>query len=342
MKRKFLALLLTGVLALSVTACGNDSSTSSSDSVQTEEDGDNSQEEEKEDEENEADKEEKEDEKEEADSGEEEKETEEKEQSSDDPMEAALASMDDVTSMDAQMVMFMDMTMEADGQEESFESVTIMDMSCFTDPVKLKMEMTMDMGAAGSTSMSIYADVADDGMYRMYLYDGMDWQVMEVGEMDLESYDARQTMISNIDNGSEYVLEGTEQLDGVNTFKYSSTMTGDDMKKALLSSGALNSVSSLGLSTGDMMNMLDGLGEIVTYVWIDEETLRPIQYEMDMTEVMDALMSAVVEAMGEEAEGISISIPRLEMTMTCSNYNEATDFEIPEEAKNAAPMEIDY
>lgn len=335
MKRKYLALLLTGVLALSVTACGNDSSASSSESVQTEEDKDTSEE----------DEEEKEDEKEAEDTSdakeeEKEEETDTEEQTDGDPMELALANMEGVTSMDAQMVMYMDMTMEADGQSESVESVTTMDMTCFADPVKLKMEMSMDMGAEGSTEMSIYADVADDGTYMMYMYDGTAWQAMEVGEMDLESYDARKSMISNIDNGSEYVLEGTEQLNGANAYKYSSTMTGDDMKKALLSSGALNSVSSLGISSGDMMSMLDGLGEIVTYVWIDEETLCPVQYEMDMTEVMDALMAAVIESMGEEAEGISIRIPRLEMTMTCSNYNNATDFEIPEEAKNAEAMSM--
>ena len=45
---------------------------------------------------------------------------------------------------------------------------------------------------------------------------------------------------------------------------------------------------------------------------------KELKYEMDMTDVMDALMGAVVEAMGEQAEGMSMSIPKMEMTMTCS------------------------
>ena len=79
--------------------------------------------------------------------------------------------------------------------------------------------------------------------------------------------------------------------------------------------------------------MLDGLGEMTEYVWIDEATLYPVKYEVDMTDIMDALMVNLVEAMGEQAQGMSINIPKMKMTMECSNFNNATDFTIPEEAK---------
>ena len=105
------------------------------------------------------------------------------------------------------------------------------------------------------------------------------------------------------------------------------------MKEAMLSSGALDSVSSLGLDSSQIDGMLDGLGEITTYVWIDEATLYPVKYQMDMTEAMNQLLVNMVEALGEQAEGISMNVPKLDMSMTCSNFNNVADFSIPEEAK---------
>lgn len=335
MKRKFLALFLTASLAFSITACGNDSSaasTTGSTQTETETESESSEEiEEPESQEEEAP---------------EETETEEQDSAEtetpadvDDPMAAALENMNSVTSMEAQMVIEMDLTMEADGQSQSVESVTTMDMAYFTDPMKIKMDMTMDMGAQGSASMSVYADADEDGNYMMYMFDGANWSAAPVDMGDLAEYDARNSMVSSIGDGDRYTLEGTETVDGVNAYKYSYTMTGDEMKEALSSAGAFDSFSSLGMSESDAYNMLDGMGEVVTYVWIDEATLYPIKYEMDMTEVMDALMSAIIEGLGEEAEGISMHIPNMNMTMTCTNFNSAADFTVPEEALSAASAE---
>ena len=79
--------------------------------------------------------------------------------------------------------------------------------------------------------------------------------------------------------------------------------------------------------------MLDGIGELPINLWIDEATLYPVKYEMDMTEVMNTLMTNMVASMGEQAEGLTMSIPKMVISMTCKNFNAATDFEIPEEAK---------
>lgn len=251
-----------------------------------------------------------------------------------DAIAAAQENMNSVTSMEAQMVMEMDMKVSAQGEEQSVESITTMDMVYFSDPLKIKMDMTMDMGELGSVSQSIYGDVAEDGNCTMYLYDGTSWQSQIVGMTDLEEYDARSNMLSVIEDGAVYTLEGMEQVDGgANAYKYSNVMEGEEMKEALLSSGALDNLSSLGLDASQIDGMLDGLGTITSYVWIDEATLYPVKYEMDMTDVMDALMVSMVEAMGEQAQGMTMNIPKMKISMTCSNYNNAADFTIPDEAK---------
>ena len=105
------------------------------------------------------------------------------------------------------------------------------------------------------------------------------------------------------------------------------------MKDVMMESGALDSMSSLGLSESQMEEMLSGLGDIQVTLWISEADLYPVRYDMDMTAVMDGLMSAILESMGEQAEGLTMSIPEMTMSMTCSNFNSATEFSIPDEAK---------
>ncbi len=315
MKRKFLALFLTATLAFSFAACGNDSKDAAKDSAPVEESAGT---------EDSADA--------ELPEAEATDEPQEEEKADIDPIAEALKNMDSVTSMEAKMVMDMDMNVSADGQEQSIASTTDMDMFWIKEPLKIKMDMTME-AAGQSTQMSIYAEPSEDGTYVMYIFDGTNWQSQATDIAELADYDARSTMVDSIGDGSDYTAEGMEQLDSGNAYKYSYVMTGEETKEALLSSGALDSVSSLGIDSTQLDSMLDGLGDITTYVWVDEATLYPVKYEMDMTDVMNALMTNIVAAMGEQAEGMSMTVPKLSISMTCSNFNNVADFTVPEEAK---------
>ncbi|MDE7202189.1 MAG: hypothetical protein K2O91_09880 [Lachnospiraceae bacterium] len=307
MKKKFLALILTGVLALSATACG-DSSKNANASVNTDSRTETQ-----------------------------ENTAQPAEQASEaqpevDPMEEAMKNMESVTSMEAQMIMDMDMNISANGQEQAVESTTTMDMVCFSDPLKIKMDMTMDMGDQGSVNMQVYAEPSESGTYNVYMFDGQSWSTQESAASALAEYDARSSMISSIGDSTQYTQEGTEQVNGANAYKYSYVLSEEEMKEQILSSGALDSVSSLGMEVDE--SMFDGLGEMTSYVWIDEATLYPVKYEMDMTAVMDTLMTNMIAALGDQAEGVSMSIPKMKISMTCSNFNNATDFTVPDEAKN--------
>lgn len=307
MKRRFLALFLTAALACSIAACGKDGgSEPAGDSPQTEESAELTAEEES-------------------------AEPAVEEEPEVDPMTAALENMNSVTSMETKMVTEAKMVISADGQEQSRGSITVMDMALFSDPMKIKMEMTMETEGE-NVEMSIYGEAEEDGTYMMYVYDGMNWQSQPVGVADLESFSARDSMASSIGDGSLYKAEGMEQIDGANAYKYSYVMTGDEMKEAMFSYG-VGFARELGIDLNQLDSMLDGLGEITTYVWIDEATLYPVKYEMDMTEAMDALIVNMVEEMGELAAGKSINVPKAEIIMTCSNFNNVADFSVPDEAK---------
>lgn len=306
-RNRFLALILTAALSMSMAACGSsgaDSETSGDAGVETEAEG----------------------------GAAEETEAPAEQEEAADPFAAAQENMASVTSLDASLNMEMDMTMSADGQEQNLESVTTMEMSCIYDPLQIKMDMTVDAGEAGSATTSIYMENTDDG-YMAYMNDGSGWQSQQISAAEIDEYDFSTDMSLYLNGNYNFQAEGKDEVDGAAAYKYTGAITGDEMKELMLSSGALNSVSQFGVDTSQIDGMLDGLGDLKIDLWIDEATLYPVKYEIDMTEPMNTLMGNMVEALGEQAQGVSMSIPKMVMSMTCSNYNGVTEIVVPEEAK---------
>ena len=306
MKKKFLTLALA--VMLTVTACGGKDTSTSAESkeAQTEESAVSSEGEEAE----------------EADAPEEV-----------DALTAAMENMSAAANMEGHMVMEMDMEVTADGQSQSIASVITMDMTVFDDPMKLKVEANADMGEEGSVQQTIYGEVTEDGTATIYIYDGEEWYSQVVGVADMMQYDAGSSMISLIDNESMYKLEGIEKVNGASAFKYSCVTSGEEAKQQILSTGALDSLASLGFDLNQLENLWGDIGELTEYVWIDKASLYPVKYEVDMTQIMDALMSSMITSLGEQAKGLEMGVSKMKISMTCSNFNNAADFTIPEEAK---------
>lgn len=304
-RNRFLALVLAGALALSMTACGNggaDSETSGDTGVETEE-------------------------------GAASEEAEAPAEEEADPFAAAQENMKTVTSLDAVMEMEMDMVVNANGEEQSVESVTTTDMSCFYDPLHMRMDMTVDAGGVNQTA-NIYIENSDEGCM-MYMNDGTGWQSQEISVTDVDQYDFSTDMSLYLDGNYNFEEAGTEDVNGSTAYKYTGTISGDEMKDLILSSGALDSVKQLGVDESQLDSLMGELGDLKIDYWIDQATMYPVKYEIDMTETMDTLMSSLLGSLGEQAEGLSMNVPKMVIRMTCSNYNAATDFSIPEEAKAA-------
>ena len=239
-----------------------------------------------------------------------------------DQIKAAMEKINAVESMDATMYMEMDMSVMG----QSIETDTKMDMSCFNDPVKVKADMTMSMGSLGSVSMSIYAD-ATDGDYTIYMFDGSSWTTQAADASQLEQYDAQQSMDLYLSSGAEYAHAGTEDINGSTADKYTGIIRGDALAEVMKASGATSSMeTTMGM---DLEELYSDLGDMPITVWIDQATGYPVRYYMDMTGVMQSMMS---KALAGVEGGDSLTIDKVEITMDCSNFNNVADFEIPAEA----------
>lgn len=248
-----------------------------------------------------------------------------------DPLEAAKENLNGVTSVDTLVEMEMDMVVNANGEEQRAESVTSMDVSCIYDPLELKMDMTVEVSGE-TVTQSMYIENTDEGCVA-YINDGSGWQSQSISLTDADQYNFSTDMELYLNGDYQFRENGMEEINGANAYKYSGTIAGEEMKQLMLSSGALDSVTQMGGDISQIDSMLDELGELTIDLWIDEATLYPVRYEIDMTESMDLLLSSIVEAMGEQGEGISMNVPKMVTRMTCSNYNGVTEISVPEEAK---------
>lgn len=255
--------------------------------------------------------------------------TENKDNSSGD-IGTAMEKLNAVSSLDATMVMEMNMSV----MEQVMETKTTMNMSCFNDPMKLKADMTMDMGDLGSVDMSIYAAM-DGDTYNMYLYDGTNWTTQAVDVSYLQQYDAKESMNLYLESGDDYTLAGTEEINGSTTNKFTGVIRGEALEEVLAASGA---TSNLEASVGDLdlASLYSDLGDLEITVWVDQESGYPVRYAMDMTQMMQGMMDKILAASaeGEDTSGM-LTVDKVNMVMDCFNFNSAADFEIPAEALGA-------
>lgn len=249
---------------------------------------------------------------------------------------AAQEKMNEIKSLNGAMTMEMDANVSMGGETQAIHMVSTVDMSCFYDPLHFKADVNMDAGEAGSTKMTIYAEVADDGTYTMYMGDGTNWQSQSVQMDALKSYDAASNMAAYMQESYHFQDAGTEEVNGKNARKYTGVATGDDMKQLIESSGTLDSLSALGIDASQAEAMFQDLGDLPITLWIDETEYYPVKYEMDMTATINSLMSNMIESLGEEAAGLTMEYTKAHMSMTCSDYNAVSDFSIPDDVKEAA------
>ncbi|MCJ7856987.1 hypothetical protein MUJ63_11870 [Lachnospiraceae bacterium NSJ-143] len=255
-----------------------------------------------------------------------------KEMTVEERVEAARTTMADVKNMEAKMIMLM--SMESQGQTLDMNST--MNITSFVEPLKMKIDMNMDMGELGSQDMSMYAEETEDGKYIMYVYDGTQWISQEVPVDTFEQYDTRDSMDMYLDGVTELKDAGTEKVDDKDAVRIDGIITGDALEETIKSSGALDNMKqTLGGQIDDatLDSMFKDLGNISVSIWLDSETNYPVKYSMDMTDVMGKLYNNIFSAIpgGEEAQ---INVSKMLINMEGLKYNaDITDFEIPAEAK---------
>ncbi len=242
-------------------------------------------------------------------------------------------NMNAVDSMDTKMNMVMDM---------SAGGVTVgvdmdMNMTYFKEPVRMKMEMSML-----ETGMEMYM-VEEGQSVTVYADSGDGWvkQTMSMEEYkeEYQQAEVQDNLNVYLDNAAKYEQVGTEKIGGVDAVKVKGVIPADALSEVINASGMMNE-ESIGL-TGELLESLfKDMDDMEVYFWFNPETLYPVKYEMDMTNLMSSLYENLFAMLGAEAEGVSVNVSKVLISMEISNINNATEFTIPEEALNAPEGEV--
>ena len=170
----------------------------------------------------------------------------------------------------------------------------------------------------------------------MYMNMMGNWYKQNVPEEQLAQYDTKENLSTYLDSSTGFTEAGTEQVNGEDATKYDGVITGSQMNEVLKASGALDDLEPMLAGTDlDASTIYEDLPDITMSIWINAEQY-PVKYEMDMTAMMQGLMDKVMATAQQEQ---ALTVDAMKISMTNKNFNNAADFEIPEEAKNATQMQ---
>ncbi len=238
-------------------------------------------------------------------------------------LKTANETMASVTSYSAEMSVVFDMAM---GEEKAATEI-VAKMEAMTDPLKLKMDMSTKMNGEELQAYQMYA-IQDGESATSYINIGGQWAKQPISTNDLAQYNAEQNMDLYLKNLSNFSATGSETINGKETTIVEGVLTGDAMKEAMKTSGLDSATASLGMTADEVISMIEG--DMPVKLWITEDGYV-MQYDLDMTKIMESLMSAM-----SQGQDVGLKINTTSIKMTCDNYNAIENIELPPEAQNAA------
>ena len=166
------------------------------------------------------------------------------------------------------------------------------------------------------------------------------WSKSSIDVTDLAQYNAMDNAKLYLDVLNSFQAAGKESIGSYNTIRYDGKVTGQDISKMLDTLG--DNVSSM-LSTADTSTMADlfsQLDGIPMSVWIDQKTALPVRYEMDLSGMVNQLMSTMIDALGSlSSEAVDFQVSKARVTVECSDYNAVAPITVPQEVLDAAQDE---
>lgn len=230
--------------------------------------------------------------------------------------------------------MEMDVEMSAEGQEVKMDTETKADY--IADPMQMKLELDMAVEGQNSMKSSIYV-IQEDGQYTVCTgtdlgTGSMQWSKQSLADISIYSqYNAKEKFelyLSSIENLKE---KGSEKVEDKDSVRYEGVISKDSLVKVLISSGAISSFKTLGITESQIESMVDKLGDLSINIWLAKEDNMPLKYEIDMTEMMEKLIDSIMDS-GQQG-GFTIS--KVTESTTISDINGVEKIDIPAEAQAA-------
>lgn len=249
-------------------------------------------------------------------------------------IQGAREKMEAVQSMSYEMTTDLQMSMA--GQSIPMTMTGVADF--IAEPMAMHMDMTMDMGALGSAGTQLYAQ-EQDGTYHLYtgIDDGsgkMSWTAQTLTDAgQLEQYDAQASMDLYLDNAASFQENGTETVENEEAVRYDGVISNDSLNEVLTATGMMDQLSGLGVDGATVGSMLTDLGDMPVSIWVGQESGMPVKCNVDLTTVMQSIMTKALESAGS---GETVTMESVQISIVIRNINGVERIEIPQEALDSA------
>lgn len=287
--KKLGAILLTGALMLSSTACGNNTSNTTKTESNI---------------------------------------------SAQDRIASVQSTMQEVKSLEMSTDMNMILKATQDDESHDFTIKTTGTTLMLQDPIKAKIDMTVDMGELGSQTIQSYIEEVD-GKYMTYSGIDGSWNSSELSSDLIGQYDAKQSADAYLKGLSNVKEVGTEEVNGKQTTKIEGEISGDALEEMINETGVLQSLTGVTGSDDDTLkNLFSDMGGLKLTLWVTDDN-ELVKIEEDLTDMINKMMQQLAS---EDSTGLTMDVSNAVVTVTYDKINAVDDFEIPAEAKNATPI----
>lgn len=242
-------------------------------------------------------------------------------------MVKAAKEMEKVESAHTDMTMDMTMGVSAGGSSADMNMKISMSVDSINEPMQSKAETTTEF-LGMSIPMQLYIEQEGE-TYNIYAStdSGLTWQVQAgVTKAEVSQYEFIDSVGFYLECADTFEKAGEEDVNGAKATRYDGVISGDNVKKALEMSGSAEQISALLGEEGE----IGDVGELPLSIWLDKKSGLPVRYDMDMTAVMQSMVSSM-----PMEEGMTMEISSVTFSVTMSNFNGVSEIVIPDEAKSA-------
>ncbi|NDO46647.1 DUF6612 family protein [Clostridium sp. MD294] len=241
-------------------------------------------------------------------------------------IKAAVQKMEQVDSFESETVIDEQMSMG----EESDSSKMIVNTISFRNPIKTKIETIMENRQEIQT-IEMYIDKTE-GSAKLYSNTEGRWYQRTLTEEELQGFLSEGDVTQYLGAVTKLENVATEQVNNKNTTKYSGMIVGEDIKK--IGDGEMLEGAIINTDMTEQQ-LYEQIGDVPVFIYIDEQGY-PVKFEIDLKNMMQTVWDISRQNISSEYEIFNdMTIDTMTMTITYQNINNAKDFEIPQQAKEA-------
>lgn len=224
-------------------------------------------------------------------------------------------------------------------EDETLDMSTAGKLIAYQDPMKIKMVMDMTMPGVTENIQVVQYMVEDEDQVIIYQNIQDTWQKRTIKDAALAETmktDPRDNLKLFMDHLKSAEIVGEEKIGDAETVKIDLVASGEIFDEVFKSTAGENLGISEELYDSEIFS---NIGDLLYVIWIDKNTLNTVKCQMDLSEAMKNVGSALGEQKDFPPE-MKQFFENMEMSMeyTVTNHNAAEEFTIPEEAKNTQEM----